>query len=137
METKTVLLWSLAGLTVVVIGLVVGAFLWNGNGGDKSAQLLALHKHQKATLVFAFAPWCGTCKKVKPVMERLRKQHGPQIIKFYNWEVQADKLWFKRNNKRFVPVIGVLNSSGNLFDTLSGPKTEATIVTFAKKHGVW
>ena len=86
-------------------------------------------KADKPVLVDFWAPWCGPCKAIGPVMEELSKEYGEKV-KFAKCNVDDNPVTPGNYGIRAIPTL-ILFKDGQQVDQIVGmadkSKLEATI----------
>lgn len=75
-------------------------------------------RHEGLVLVDFWAPWCGPCKMIGPVLEELSKTMGDKI-KFTKLNTEANRAVPSRYNIRSIPTL-ILFRDGEVADVKIG-----------------
>lgn len=88
---------------------------------DQSFEALVLKK-SKPTVIDFYAPWCGPCKMVSPVMEVLAEEYEEQVI-IGKVDVDTNTEWTAKYGVRNMPTVLFLKD-GEVVDKLVGAATK-------------
>ena len=83
-------------------------------------------------LVDFWAPWCGPCKKLGPIIEELANENHKNI-KFTKLNVDNSKKIAGQYGIRSIPTVGIFKD-GKPIDGFVGLKSKVEIETLLKKH---
>jgi thioredoxin 1 len=96
-----------------------------GDGSFESDVLQA----EKPVLVDFWAPWCGPCKAIGPVIEELSGTYGDKVI-FAKCNVDDNPLTPGKYGIKAIPTL-IFFKEGNVVDQITGmvgkPKLEETL----------
>lgn len=58
----------------------------------QSYQLSRAHSEGKVVLIDFTASWCGPCKMIAPILEKLAADADPSKIEFYKVDIDVDAM---------------------------------------------
>ena len=83
-------------------------------------------------LVDFWAPWCGPCKMVAPVMEELDKQYNSKL-KFVKVDVDENPIVSSQFNILSIPTV-MLFKDGKVVETMVGFRPKSDFEKIVSKH---
>ncbi len=87
-------------------------------------------KSEKVTLVDVYAPWCGPCKTLAPLLEKLSVEN-PEF-KFCKLNVDENPEFANEHNVRSIPTCFIYKN-GEIIDKFTGVKGGDDILKIMQK----
>jgi thioredoxin 1 len=88
--------------------------------------------YKELSVIDVWAPWCGPCKQLSPILEEVNKEVGDSV---FIGKLNADDNMeaCKTYNVRNIPTL-LLFKNGELVDRMSGLKSKKEILDFISKQ---
>ncbi|OLP20260.1 thioredoxin [Leptolyngbya sp. 'hensonii'] len=96
------------------------------------AELDSLLGNESLLVVDCTATWCGPCKLVAPLMDRLAEEYGDQV-KVFKLDLDSNKPVAKRFGIRSIPAV-MFFKQGELMETLIGVKPYEEFSSALQRH---
>lgn len=96
---------------------------WLVEAGD--AEFAAAIDTKRLVLVDLWAPWCGPCKMVAPVLERLAAEYS-DALKVVKVNVDESPMTAQRYEARSIPML-LFMRDGGVVDTVIGAQPEHSL----------
>lgn len=83
-----------------------------------------INNNEKVIVEF-WAPWCGPCRMMKPVFERVASSNDTEV-QMYTMDIENNKEYASTLGIRSIPTVKLF-SNGNVTDTVVGVMGEEKI----------
>jgi thioredoxin 1 len=81
--------------------------------------------NKEKVIVEFWAPWCGPCRMMKPVFERVASNNDTEV-QMYTMDIENNKDYAQTLGIRSIPTVKLF-SNGNVTDTVVGVMNEDRI----------
>ncbi|MBU0993595.1 MAG: thioredoxin [Proteobacteria bacterium] len=88
-------------------------------------------KSDKPVLIDFWAPWCGPCRAITPIIEEIAKEYGDKI-KITKCNVDDNPITPGKYGVRAIPTLIVFNN-GEIVDQITGMVAKAKLIDSIKK----
>ena len=97
------------------------------------AEVKELVKSEGLTIVDCFAEWCGPCKMLKPMLDRISQDYDSAAVNFVAVDIDENADFAAENKIRGVPTL-LWYKGGKLVDTTVGVSPEKVIREKIAEH---
>ena len=91
-----------------------------------------LRSSGEAMLVDFWAPWCGYCRRLDPVYDRIAQQYGDQVI-IAKINIDEEPALADLEQIELIPTL-VLYRDGQALGSLVAPQSKALLDDFLRDH---
>ena len=95
-------------------------------------QFQQLRASGEAMLVDFWAPWCGYCRRLDPVYDRIAQQYGDQVI-IAKINIDEEPALADLEQIELIPTL-VLYRDGEALGSLVAPQSKALLDDFLRDH---
>ena len=95
-------------------------------------QFQQLREAGEAVLVDYWAPWCGYCRRLNPVYDKIAEQYGDRLV-IAKINIDEEPGLADREQIELIPTL-VLYRNGQAQDSIVAPQSKALIDEFLQKN---
>ena len=93
---------------------------------DKNSFEKAVSVNDKPSLVDFWAPWCGPCKALSPILEEIASEMG-DAVNIYKVNVDENTELAQEHGVQSIPTI-LVYKNGSLSETVVGLKSKSELI---------
>lgn len=92
---------------------------------------LAIEQPNTVVIVDVYAPWCGPCKGIMPILEQISEEFKENVV-LSKVNIEDDDYFSETYSIKSVPTV-LIFKGGELQQKIVGPKTKDAYIEFVKE----
>lgn len=92
---------------------------------------LAIEQPNVVVIVDVYAPWCGPCKGIMPILEQISEEFKEDLV-LSKVNIEDDDYFSETYSIKSVPTV-LIFKGGELQQKIVGPKTKDAYIEFIKE----
>ena len=92
---------------------------------------LSIEQPNTVVIVDVYAPWCGPCKGIMPILEQISDEFKKDVV-LSKANIEDDDYFSETYNVKSVPTV-LIFKGGELQQKIVGPKTKDAYIEFIKE----
>lgn len=92
---------------------------------------LSIEQPNTVVIVDVYAPWCGPCKGIMPILEQISDEFKEDVV-LSKVNIEDDDYFSETYNIKSVPTV-LIFKGGELQQKIVGPKTKDAYIEFIKE----
>ena len=92
---------------------------------------LAIDQPNTVVIVDVYAPWCGPCKGIMPILEQISEEFKENVV-LSKVNIEDDDYFSETYSIKSVPTV-LIFKGGELQQKIVGPKTKDAYIEFVKE----
>jgi thioredoxin 1 len=92
---------------------------------------LSIEQPNTVVIVDVYAPWCGPCKGIMPILEQISDEFKEDVV-LSKVNIEDDDYFSETYNVKSVPTV-LIFKGGELQQKIVGPKTKDAYIEFVKE----
>lgn len=92
---------------------------------------LAIEQPNTVVIVDVYAPWCGPCKGIMPILEQISDEFKENVV-LSKVNIEDDDYFSETYSIKSVPTV-LIFKGGELQQKIVGPKTKDAYIEFVKE----
>lgn len=128
-ENYDVVFNVVAGIVLIILAIVIIILSTRDNYTEPKQNTL---KDDKYIVYLFYAPWCGACKRFKPVWEQVRRRRREGLMREIDCDANPEMA--QKYAIRHFPTIRVYDDSGKLIKEYDGDRDEESFEKFVVQY---
>jgi thioredoxin 1 len=92
---------------------------------------LSIEQPNTVVIVDVYAPWCGPCKGIMPILEQISEEFKENVV-LSKVNIEDDDYFSETYSIKSVPTV-LIFKGGELQQKIVGPKTKDAYIEFVKE----
>lgn len=92
---------------------------------------LSIEQPNTVVIVDVYAPWCGPCKGIMPILEQISEEFKEDVV-LSKVNIEDDDYFSETYSIKSVPTV-LIFKGGELQQKIVGPKTKDAYIEFVKE----